>query len=46
MTAGASAPPHLVDEVVALLAGLGPVTVRESSVVDEDVRFSLPREVS
>ncbi|RKS67991.1 4-hydroxy-3-methylbut-2-enyl diphosphate reductase [Motilibacter peucedani] len=46
VTAGASAPPHLVDEVVAALSGLGTTTVRESSVVDEDVRFTLPREVS
>jgi hypothetical protein len=32
--------------VVAALAGLGPVRVREHTVVDEDVRFTLPREVS
>ncbi|MGY1708752.1 4-hydroxy-3-methylbut-2-enyl diphosphate reductase [Geodermatophilus sp. SYSU D00758] len=46
ITAGASAPPSLVDELVAGLSGLGPVTVREEHVVDEDVRFALPQEVS
>jgi 4-hydroxy-3-methylbut-2-en-1-yl diphosphate reductase len=46
ITAGASAPPRLVDEVVAGLTGLGPVTVRETAVVSENVRFTLPREVS
>ncbi|WP_240670286.1 4-hydroxy-3-methylbut-2-enyl diphosphate reductase [Actinoplanes solisilvae] len=46
ITAGASAPPNLVDEVVAGLAGLGPVTVRETSVGDENIRFTLPKEVS
>ena len=46
ITAGASAPPPLVDELVACLAGLGPVTVRDEHVVDEDVRFTLPQEVS
>jgi 4-hydroxy-3-methylbut-2-enyl diphosphate reductase len=46
LTAGASAPPHLVDEVVAALAGLGPVSVREENVTDETIRFTLPREVS
>lgn len=46
ITAGASAPPHLVDELVECLSGLGPLSVREVSVVDEDVRFTLPREVT
>jgi 4-hydroxy-3-methylbut-2-en-1-yl diphosphate reductase len=45
ITAGASAPEHLVDELVACLSGLGPLTVGEVSVVDEDIEFSLPREV-
>ncbi len=45
ITAGASAPPALVDDLVRALSGLGPVTVRETQVVDEDVRFTLPREV-
>jgi hypothetical protein len=43
VTAGASAPPHLVDEVVAALAGLGPVTV--SRVGTEDIQFTLPSSV-
>jgi 4-hydroxy-3-methylbut-2-enyl diphosphate reductase len=46
ITAGASAPPHLVDDVVAGLAGLGPVTARELSVGAEDIQFTLPKEVS
>ncbi len=45
LTAGASAPPNLISEVVQALSGLGPVTVRERRTVDEDVRFTLPREV-
>jgi 4-hydroxy-3-methylbut-2-en-1-yl diphosphate reductase len=43
LTAGASAPPHLVDEVVATLRALGPVEVEERTVAREDIRFSLPR---
>jgi 4-hydroxy-3-methylbut-2-enyl diphosphate reductase len=46
VTAGASAPPHLVDELVHSLSGLGPVTVRESEAAPEDIQFTLPREVS
>jgi 4-hydroxy-3-methylbut-2-enyl diphosphate reductase len=46
ITAGASAPPHLVDDVVAGLAGLGPVTARESTVGAENVQFTLPSSVS
>jgi 4-hydroxy-3-methylbut-2-enyl diphosphate reductase len=46
ITAGASAPPHLVDDVVAGLAGLGPVTARETSVGAENIQFTLPKEVS
>jgi 4-hydroxy-3-methylbut-2-enyl diphosphate reductase len=45
ITAGASAPPHLVDQIVYCLGGLGPVAVRESQLVDEDVTFALPKEV-
>jgi 4-hydroxy-3-methylbut-2-enyl diphosphate reductase IspH len=44
--AGASAPPHLVDDVVTALAGLGPVTVREVRAGTEHIRFQLPKEVS
>jgi 4-hydroxy-3-methylbut-2-enyl diphosphate reductase len=46
ITAGASAPPHLVDDLVRTLTGLGPLTLRETQVVDEDIRFTLPREVT
>lgn len=46
ITAGASAPPRLVDELVACLAGLGSVDIHEHQTVSEDVTFTLPREVS
>ena len=42
LTAGASAPPGLVDEV---LAALGPVTVVERATATESVRFTLPAAV-
>ncbi|HET6502209.1 MAG TPA: 4-hydroxy-3-methylbut-2-enyl diphosphate reductase [Amycolatopsis sp.] len=45
ITAGASAPPHLVEELTRCLAGLGRDSLRESQVADEDVQFTLPREV-
>jgi 4-hydroxy-3-methylbut-2-en-1-yl diphosphate reductase len=45
ITAGASAPPHLVEELARCLAGLGRNSIRDSQVADEDVRFTLPREV-
>jgi 4-hydroxy-3-methylbut-2-enyl diphosphate reductase len=46
VTAGASAPPRLVDELLAALAGLGPLTVRESEGVAENLQFTLPKEVT
>ncbi|HEY3198946.1 MAG TPA: 4-hydroxy-3-methylbut-2-enyl diphosphate reductase, partial [Actinomycetes bacterium] len=46
VTAGASAPPSLVDGLIHALSGLGPVTVQETQVVEEDVHFTLPKEVS
>jgi 4-hydroxy-3-methylbut-2-en-1-yl diphosphate reductase len=46
ITAGASAPPRLVDELVAALAGLGTIYISEHHTVDEDVRFGLPKELS
>jgi 4-hydroxy-3-methylbut-2-enyl diphosphate reductase len=46
VTAGASAPPSLVDELVGTLRALGPVRLRESVTTEEDIRFTLPREVS
>ncbi len=42
VTAGASAPPELVDEVVA---ALGPVRVLEHRTATEDIRFTLPSSV-
>jgi 4-hydroxy-3-methylbut-2-enyl diphosphate reductase len=46
ITAGASAPPHLVDEVIATLRALGPVDVTEHAVTHEDVTFTLPKGVA
>jgi 4-hydroxy-3-methylbut-2-enyl diphosphate reductase len=46
ITAGASAPAYLVDELVRCLSALGPTEVVESRSVDENVTFTLPREVS
>jgi 4-hydroxy-3-methylbut-2-enyl diphosphate reductase len=46
ITAGASAPPRLVDELVACLTGLGSIEMHEHKTVDENVTFTLPREVS
>jgi 4-hydroxy-3-methylbut-2-enyl diphosphate reductase len=45
VTAGASAPPAAVGEIVAALSGLGPVEVSERVVTTESIRFSLPKEV-
>jgi 4-hydroxy-3-methylbut-2-en-1-yl diphosphate reductase len=42
LTAGASAPPHLVDQVVAALGGLGPIQAEERVVAEENVRFTVP----
>ena len=46
ITAGASAPPRLVDELVAALSAMGATRIREHHSVDEDVRFGLPKELS
>jgi 4-hydroxy-3-methylbut-2-enyl diphosphate reductase len=46
VSAGASAPPELVDEVVSCLSGLGPVAVEVTTTGTEDVVFTLPKEVS
>ena len=46
ITAGASAPPHLVDEVIATLRALGDVDMIERAVAAEDVTFSLPKGVA
>ena len=42
LTAGASAPEHLVRRVVAAMAALGPLEVSERRVADERVRFKTP----
>jgi 4-hydroxy-3-methylbut-2-en-1-yl diphosphate reductase len=46
ITAGASAPPHLVDEVIGTLRALGPIDVIEREVTREAIRFTLPKEVT
>ena len=45
VTAGASAPEVLVEQVIGALAGLGPVRVEERNVVEESMRFTLPLEL-
>ena len=45
LTAGASAPESLVQEVVDALSGLGPITVHEVRTTDETARFTLPAQV-
>jgi 4-hydroxy-3-methylbut-2-enyl diphosphate reductase len=45
LTAGASAPPAVVNNIVAALSGLGPVEVGERVITTENIRFSLPKEV-
>lgn len=46
LTAGASAPASLVQEVIRALDGLGPTRSEERRVVTEDIRFALPRKVA
>jgi len=45
VTAGASAPEHLVEELISFLRDDGFRQVEEIEMVDEDVRFSLPSEL-
>jgi 4-hydroxy-3-methylbut-2-enyl diphosphate reductase len=45
LTAGASAPPAVVSEIIDALSGLGSVTVTERVTTTESVQFGLPREV-
>jgi 4-hydroxy-3-methylbut-2-enyl diphosphate reductase IspH len=45
LTAGASAPPAVVSEIVTALSGLGPVSVSERVTTTESIRFGLPKEV-
>lgn len=45
ITAGASAPEHLVEQVLGRLRTLGPLRVTEHSLAEETVAFTLPRQV-
>ena len=45
LTAGASAPESIVDEVVQALGRLGPIEIDERRTTDESVRFALPPQV-
>lgn len=45
VTAGASAPEHLVQELVEALRERGYASMEEVDIVEEDVRFSLPGEL-
>ena len=46
VTSGASAPEHLVQEVVACLTRLGATTIEEVELVQEHVNFGLPSELT
>jgi 4-hydroxy-3-methylbut-2-enyl diphosphate reductase len=46
VTAGASAPEHLVGELIEFLREQGFRQMEEIEMVDEDVRFSLPAELT
>jgi 4-hydroxy-3-methylbut-2-enyl diphosphate reductase len=46
VTAGASAPEHLVQELLASLRVMGFGTLKELAVKEEDVRFLLPPELA
>jgi 4-hydroxy-3-methylbut-2-en-1-yl diphosphate reductase len=45
ITAGASAPPEMVTEIVTALSGLGPVELNERVTATESIQFGLPKEV-
>jgi len=45
LTAGASAPPAVVEEIISALAGLGALSVTERVTTTESIRFGLPKEV-
>jgi 4-hydroxy-3-methylbut-2-en-1-yl diphosphate reductase len=45
LTAGASAPPAVVSQIIDALSGLGPVEVSERVVATESIRFGLPKEL-
>lgn len=46
ITAGASAPEHLVQEVIDFFINLGVTKIKEVDVIHEDVKFALPPELS
>lgn len=46
ITAGASAPEHLVQEVIDFFKKLGVSEIKEVDVIHEDVKFALPPELS
>ncbi|MGW5648263.1 hypothetical protein ACWEV3_34035 [Saccharopolyspora sp. NPDC003752] len=41
LTAGVSAPPNLIDEIVRALGGFGPLDVRQIETTTEIIRFGL-----
>jgi 4-hydroxy-3-methylbut-2-enyl diphosphate reductase len=45
LTAGASAPPAVVEQIVAVLNGLGEVDTAEVAVATESIQFGLPKEL-
>ena len=45
VTAGASAPPAIVQDIISARGGLGNVGVTERVITTENIRFSLPKEV-
>jgi len=45
LTAGASAPPAVVGQIIDALSGLGSVEVSERVVATESIRFGLPKEL-
>ena len=45
LTAGASAPPRLVTDVLTTLSGLGPITATEHTTTTETIHFTLPTPV-
>ncbi len=45
ITAGASAPPAIVDQIVAAIGGLGEIETEEVAVATESVQFGLPKEL-
>ncbi len=46
LSSSASAPEWIVESVLEYLTGFGPAQIEEVRVVDEDVRFPLPKEVA